>query len=316
MRVTELQRQRAFTQGINDRQTNLVRLQEELAAGRSLFTPSENVRKADQALHTEDLLAMDVQYARNIEDGLHWVNAADSKLQSIVDLMNEIDNLALSADNSSQNEDDRRSTAIQLDQKIEELVKLVNASDGNRYLFGGHGTTTAPFTVVRDADGQIQGLTANEDTIAGKIYRRIGQDEDLQVNVTGDRLFQPVGSTGTDADLFYVVTTLRDTIGNNNVPPEGFEETRSNNYLREQLSLIRERILDQQTYLGSVGQRLQANQTRLKEREIQLTDALEQAQGVDLTDLVSRAAIEETVYNALAGMGTKLLKQSLVDYLL
>jgi flagellar hook-associated protein 3 FlgL len=192
---------------------------------------------------------------------------------------------------------------------------LVNATNGDRYLFGGHNTTTNPYTAVRDANGRIQDATANEETIAGRIYRRIGQDEDLQVNVTGDRLFQPVGSAGSDADLFHVIAALRDTIANNNTPPEGSEDTLSNAHLREQLEAIRERITEQQTYLGAVGQRLEQTLSRLKDREVQLTDSLEKAQGVDLTDLVSRAALEDTTYSALAGMGSKLIKQSLVDYL-
>ena len=133
--------------------------------------------------------------------------------------------------------------------------------------------------------------------------------------MTGDRLFQPVGAAGTDEDVFYVIAALRDTIANNNTPPAGFEDTQSNTHLREQLSAIRERITEQQTYLGAVGQRLQQTLSRLKEREIQLTDSLEQAQGVDMTSLVSRAALEDTIYNALAGMGSKLIRQSLVDYL-
>ena len=169
--------------------------------------------------------------------------------------------------------------------------------------------------MVRDADGRIQGATANEESIAGRIYRRIGQDEDLQVNVTGDRLFQPVGSAGTDEDIFYVIAALRNTIANNNTPPTGAEETQANAYLREQLSAIRERVAEQQTYLGAVGERLQRTLSRLKEREIQLTDSLEQAQGVDMTRLVSRASLEETTYTALAQMGSQLIRQSLVDYL-
>lgn len=315
MRVSELQRHQSFVRGMEDRATNLLRIQEELATGRSLFIPSENVRRADQALRSEDALAADAQYMRNIEDGLTWVQAADGKLQSIVDLITEIDTLALAADNSSQNADDRSDTALQIDQKLEELIHLVNASNGDRYLFGGHNTTTSPYTVVRDAGGRIQGASANEESIAGRIYRRIGQDEDLQVNVTGDRLFQPTGSAGTDEDIFYVIAALRNTIGNNNTPPAGFEDTQSNTYLRERLDTIRERITEQQTYLGAVGERLQHTQSRLKEREIQLTDSLEQAQGVDMTRLVSRAALEETTYSALAGMGSQMIRQSLVDYL-
>lgn len=315
MRVSEIQKHQSFVRGMEERSTNLVRIQEELATGRSLFQPSEDVRRADQALRTESSLAADKQYMRNINDGLNWIQSTDGTLQAIVDLISEINSLALAADNSSQNEIDRQNTAIQIDQKLEELAKLVNAMNGDRYLFGGYNTTSSPYTIIRDENGRIQGATANEETIAGRIYRRIGQDEDLQVNVTGDRLFQPIGAAGTDQDLFNVIAVLRDTIGNNNMPPDGSEETRSNHYLRDQLAAISERMTEQQTYLGAVGNRLQQAQSRLKEREILLTDSLEQAQGVDITDLVSRASLEETTYSALAQMGSIIIRQSLVDYL-
>lgn len=315
MRVSDYQRHRDYTSDIQQRLANLTRIQQELGTGRSLFTPSESIRRTDQALQAEAGLATDAQYLRNIEDGERWIGAADSKLQALVDLLGEIDALALAADNSSQNEEDRRATAIQLDQKLEALMELVNASDGDRYLFGGHATTSAPFTAVRDAAGRIQGASAPADSIAGRIYRRIAEGDDVQINIPGSQLFQPVGEEGTDSDLFYVIAALRDTIANNNVPPEGFEDTRSNEHLREQLDLIRNRITDQQTYLGSVGQRLEAMKGRLLEREIQLTDSLEQAAGVDMTDLVSRLAVEEGAYNALASLGSRLLRQTLVDYL-
>jgi flagellar hook-associated protein 3 FlgL len=315
MRVSDTQRVGLFMGQIQERLANLTRIEQELGTGRSLNVPSENVRNADQALRADEALAADAQYLRNIADGKGWVESADSKLQAITDLISEIDSLALAANNSSQNEVDRRNTAIQIDQKLEALIELVNATHGDRYLFGGYQTTAAPFTVTRNAQGQIESVSANPDTVAGRIYRQISQNDQVQINVSGSQLFQPVGAENTDQDVFYVIAALRDTIGNNNTPPEGFEDTRSNEYLRGQLSTIRERITDQQTYLGSIGQRLDQTTARIKERELQLTDALEQAQGVDMTDLVSRLSVEQGAYNALASMASRVLQQSLVDYL-
>ncbi|MBU0508165.1 hypothetical protein KKH27_04930 [bacterium] len=315
MRVSDAQRYRTFSQDIQQRLVNMTRIQRELATGTSLFAPSESVTRAESALRAEDELALERQFMRNIENGKIVMNAADAKLGSVVDLITQIETLALSANDSHQNEEDRRNTALQIDQKIEELVRLTNARSGDRYLFGGHGTTNAPFTVERNESGRISGASANPDTIAGIIYRRIGANEDVQINVSGAALFQPVGSKNTDQDVFYVVTALRDTIGNNNMPPEGFEETRANEYLRERLAAIRERIAEQQVYLGSVGQRLETSLARLKEHEVLLTDRLEEAQGVDLTELVSRSAVEEGAYEALATLGGRLLQRSLIDYL-
>jgi flagellar hook-associated protein 3 FlgL len=315
MRIADTRRFQSYSDNIQKRLVNMNRIQEELSSGRSIFTPSENVRKADSALRAEDALASDTQFLRNIDDGKGWVDSADSSLQAITDLLTEIDSLALAADNSSQNEVDRQNTAQQINQKLETLMGLVNARHGDRYLFGGFATTTSPFATVRDANGQIQNVTLNEETAAGRIYRRIGADEDIQVNVSGTALFQPQGGAGTAQDLFHVVAALRDTVGNNNTPPDGQEDTLSNHVLRDNLAAIRNHITEQQTYLGNVGQRLDQTKARIKETDIQLTDALEQAQGVEITDLVSRMATEEGAYNALAAMGTRLLKMSLVDYL-
>jgi flagellar hook-associated protein 3 FlgL len=315
VRVSDLQKQRVFSSNIQDRLVNLTRVQQEMGTGKSLFTTSEDVGRADQALRTRELIASDAQFTKNIDDGREWVNSADSSLQGVVDLLNEIDSLAVQADNSSQNAEDRQATAVQIDQKLESLMELVNSRHGDRYLFGGFSTTTSPFTANRDANGHIQSVSANAETITGKIYRQISSDDRIQVNISGSQLFQPSGQEGTDADLFYVVGNLRDTIANNNTPPTGSETTLSNEHLRDQLASIRNRITEQQTYLGTIGQRLDQTKARLKDREVTLTDRLEQAQGVDMTDLVTRLSTEQGAYDALATMGTSLLKQSLVDYL-
>jgi flagellar hook-associated protein 3 FlgL len=315
MRVTDYQRNQLYSRHIQDRISNLTRIQEEIGLGRSLFAPSENVHLADQALRAQTELASNSQYLRNVDDASAWIDGADSNLQSILDLLNSIDTLAIAANNSSQTADDRRNTALQIDNKLEELMGLVNATQGDRALFGGHSTTGSPFTATRDASGRIQGATANSDTIIGRIYRTIGMDENVQVNVPGSTLFQPVGEEGTDSDLFYVIASLRNTIANNNTPPVGEEDMLSNDHLREQLDQIRSRVVDQQTYLGSVGQRLNQTKSRLKDREIQITDQMEKAQGVDLVALTGRLANEESAYNALASLGSQLLKQTLVDYL-
>lgn len=315
MRLTELQRQRSYTGHLEQRLYNLNRIQEEMATGRSLFKPSENVQDADRSLTAQQSLASDAQFLRNIDDGKNWTSHADAKLQQIVECLNRIDALAVAADNSSQTAEDRNNTAIQMDQELETLMGLVNATDGNRYLFGGTGTSAIPFAATRDASGRISGAATNQDTIAGKVYRRLSEGEDVQINVPGSTLFQPLGQSGTDSDIFYVVASLRDTVANNNTPPAGSESTLSNEHLRSALSDIRERITEQQTYLGSVAQRLDQTKARLKDRQITLTDEVEQAQGVEMTDLVSRLAVEQGGYDALATLGTKLLKQTLIDYI-
>lgn len=315
MRVSNQIRHQTFLTDLNQRLENLYRLQRELSTGRRLQVPSDDPIDASQALRVNTCLKRQDQFLRNIEDGQNWVNFCDARLRQITDLMNEIDSIAIRADNDDQTEQDRNGAAIEIDQKLEQLVNLANSRFNGRYVFGGWQTVSSPFSDTRNSEGRIISVSANATTIEGEIYRQIGENERLRINIPGNLLFQPVGEEGTDDDLFYVIAELRNTIGNNNTPPEGYEDTRNTPYLREQLSAIRERFIDQQVYLGSLGQRLQDTTGRLQEYQITLTDALEKAEGVDITDIATRIATEEYAYEAMLSFGAHIFSKSLVDYL-
>lgn len=315
MRVSDQQRFNYFARDIETRLSNFVRIQQEMATGKSVFDPSEDVQKASQAMRAQADITINKQYLRNIEDGRNIVSSASSNLQNVIDLLNEIDSLAIAADNDTQTAQDRNNTATQINQKIESLLEAVNADHGGKYLFGGHQTEYAPYTATRSESGQITSVAANQETIEGQIYRRIDRDEDLRINIPGSRVFQPTGAEGTSEDVFFVVTQLRDVIANNNQPPEGQEATLANNALRDQLDGIRDRIITEQTYLGSIGQRLDAKRDYYQEIEISLTEELEDATGAEMTDLVTRLAIEENVYNSLLAINSRVLGVSLVDYI-
>ncbi|MCC6477541.1 flagellar hook-associated protein FlgL [bacterium] len=315
MRVSDSQRHTSFVQNVEQRLSNLQRIEQELGTGRSIFSPSEDVQNSRQALLSHSEIAMNEQYQRNIENGQGYVAAADGKLNAIIELLNEVDALALSADNDHMTEQDRQYAAQELNNKLESLMSYANASFGDRYIFGGFGTTTPPFEAVRDEDGLITSAAATTSGLGGRILRTIDRGEDVAINVNGDRLFQPQGSAGTTEDLFYVIAQLRDTIANDNTPPEGQEDTLSNDALRGQLDVIRERITQEQTYLGSLGQRLEDKLSELKELAVTWTDRLETAQGVEMTDLVSRLAVEEGVYNSLLAIQSRILNTSLIDYI-
>lgn len=315
MRVSHLQQHQSFVRDVEQRLYNMTRIEQELGTGQRIMMPSEDVNSAAHALSARSQLESIAQYQRNIENGQGFVAAADSKLTALVELINEIDALALSADNDHVTPEDRNFAAQELNQKLESLMEFANAQFGNRYLFGGHGTTTAPFTATRNANGQILNVAPVSDSIEGRIYRMIDENENVAINVTGDRLFQPIGEGNTASDLFYVVANLRDTIANDNTPPEGEEDTLSTNVLRDNLDAIRNRIVEQQTYLGSLGQRLTNKLSELSAVEIDWTDRLEEAQGSEMTDLVSRLSVEEGVYNALVAIQSRVLNRSLIDYL-
>lgn len=315
MRVSHLQQHQSFVRDVEQRLYNMTRIQQELGSGIRIMQPSEDVNSAAQALNARTQLSSIQQYQRNIENAQGYTAATDSKLTAIVDLINEIDALALAADNDHVAPEDRIFASQELNQKLESLMEYANAQFGDKFLFAGHATLSAPFTIERDANGYIRDVSATSTAIQGSIYRTIDENENVAINVTGDRLFQPAGQENTANDLFFVVRSLRDTIANDNTPPEGQEDTLSTHVLRANLDSIRNRIIEEQTYIGSLGQRLHNKLAELSAVEIDWTDRLEEAQGVEMTDLVSKLAVEEGVYNALVAIQSRVLSRSFIDYL-
>ena len=315
MRISNQLRHQTYLSNLNQRLDNLYQLQQELSTGKRLRFPSDDPVQASRALRLDSTIERQKQFLRNIEDAQSWVNFGDSRLQEITNLIDEIDSAALRADNDDQTEADRQGAALEIDQKLEQLLNLANSRYNGKYVFGGWQTLSAPFIEERNEAGQIISVSASEATIEGGIYRQVGEDERLRINIPGNLLFQPVGSEGTDEDIFYIVSELRNTIANNNTPPEGYEETRSTPYLREKLAAVRERIVNQQTYLGSLGQRLQDTTGRLQDYNVTLTNALEEAEGVDITDIATRIATEQSAYEAMLSFGAHLFSSSLVDYM-
>jgi flagellar hook-associated protein 3 FlgL len=100
--------------------------------------------------------------------------------------------------------DSRQRLAEQIDKTLEQMVSLANTQHAGQYLFGGHSTGTAPYTVVREG-GEITQV----------IYQGSGEAREVDVapgveavgSLIGDEVFRtdergaPVfsGSTGAKA---------------------------------------------------------------------------------------------------------------------
>ena len=81
MRVTNYQQQTTFTSDIQQRLSNILRIQQEMGSGRSIFEPSEDTERADRVLRMQRGLAQNSQFQRNIDDGQGWIQAGDDALK-------------------------------------------------------------------------------------------------------------------------------------------------------------------------------------------------------------------------------------------
>lgn len=135
--------------------------------------------------------------------------------------------------------------------KLESLMEYANSKFGQRYLFGGHGTLTSyrltlgeVLKAIHKCDSNL-GLYSRPNPIVPSMKMRT-----LPSTLLATDFFSQLAKKELRPDLFHVVAALRNTITNNNTPPEGREDVLSNHVLRDNLDSIRNRIINNRRMLA------------------------------------------------------------------
>jgi len=134
---------------LGQQQTNLLKTQQQVSTGRKIQTASDDPVAAARAISVNQADAMNTQYAANRTSVRHTLSLAESNLQGVTALIQDVQTAAVSAGNGSLSAIDRRTIATELSGRLQELVGLANSTDGaGNYLFSGFQSQAQPFADV------------------------------------------------------------------------------------------------------------------------------------------------------------------------
>ena len=112
-------------------------------------TASDDPVAAARALSVNQADAMNTQYAANRTVLRHTLSLAESNLQTVTLLLQDVRAAAVNGGNGSFTDHERRTIATELSGKLQELIGLANSTDGaGNYLFSGFQTQAQPFADV------------------------------------------------------------------------------------------------------------------------------------------------------------------------
>ena len=185
---------------LGQQQVRLVQTQQQIASGKRLLTAATDPVAATRALDVTQSDAINTQQAASRTAARHTVSMAESTLQSVTTLIQDVRAVAVSAGNGSLNNTDRSTLATNLSGRLQELIGLANSTDGvGNYLFSGFQSRTQPFV----------------DTPAGIAY--FGDDGQRMAQVSATR---QMASSDSGADVFMRIKTgngsfvTQPTVGN------------------------------------------------------------------------------------------------------
>lgn len=134
---------------LGQQQTSLLKTQQQVATGRRMQTASDDPVASARVISVNQADAMNTQYGGNRTALRHTLSLAESNLQSVTSLLQDVQVAAVNAGNGALSTIDRRTIATELSGRLQELIGLANSTDGaGNYLFAGFQSGAQPFADV------------------------------------------------------------------------------------------------------------------------------------------------------------------------
>lgn len=126
-------------------QSALNRTQQQISSGRRILNPSDDPIASARSIEINETLSRLTQFDRNgvmVQNRLHHEESALGDMNNVLQRVRE---LALQANNATQSNESRALIAVEMRQRLDQLVQLSNQQDGSgRYLFSGNMDDTVP----------------------------------------------------------------------------------------------------------------------------------------------------------------------------
>lgn len=173
--------------------SKLASAQEQVASGKRILRPSDDPVGASQALGYRNRLSAYERFAAATQSGRTLLDTAASNLQDAGELLSDARATLLQAMNGTQTAEDRQLYANELSLIRDRLLSIANATSGERYLFGGTATGSAPFQVTNNNGRESVAYVGNDEVQE----LLVGFGENVGVGVSGERVFARQERTGT-----------------------------------------------------------------------------------------------------------------------
>jgi flagellar hook-associated protein 3 FlgL len=268
------------------------------------------------------------QYLRNLNFAQTQLSYTETVLEEMTDLLNKAKELAIGQASSIYAPEIREGVAKEIHQIRNQVLSLANKRIGNRYLFSGQKILTRPF----DLDGKYNGDT-------NKTNIEINKDVYIPINITGKELFfstnkKPIERSDIDLKSPELlvdprIEVMRKPASNEiqNTTTSIFDELRALESamvtdnpqiiqgLLEKLDTSTDRIVAFRTQIGSLTNTISNAETNIEKMKL-LNDAHKsKIEDADVSELFSDLQKEQNVLKATYSASSKLMNQSLMDFL-
>jgi flagellar hook-associated protein 3 FlgL len=285
----------AQLQLLNGQQT---KLQNQVGTGLRITQPEDDPAAMARVLNLNHESRALTQFTTNANRALEISQATYGALQQvkkISDRATEIGTLGTGAQNPAA----LQAYAAEINQLLEQAVQLANGRLRNDHLFGGTVVDTPPYTVTRDAAGEITSPVVFSGNTA---QATIPLSETSGVTPGAD-----AATTQGLTDFLNHLVSLRTAL----------RAGSSADLTTAQTGLLatEDVLISALAEHGAVQLRIEVNQEQQKDRTQNIGQLISAETSTDMTTTVVKLSQAQTAYQAALQSASNIMKQSLLDYL-
>lgn len=309
-RVTTLQSSNTMLDYIMNTESHYNELAQQSSSGLRVDEPS------DDPVATKSILSINAEinelnnYINSMVTAQSEIDIVDDSLASLTNLIQEASDYATQAANGTYTTEDLANIKTQVDQIIQSVVDLANTDYNGKHVFSGTATSTEPYSITYDLNGNITDVTYNGTTSNEyERYVTISEGVSVAINLRGNDVFGSYdSSTSTATGLLGDLVTLSNALDAG--------DTATINSCIDSLDTDLDTATTSRTKLAAVTNRFDLTKSTLDSTITTLTGYRSELRDADLTEVLTNLALAETALQATYQVTSKLMgSATLLDYI-
>ncbi|MBE7898972.1 flagellar hook-associated protein FlgL [Paenibacillus polymyxa] len=299
IRVTSGMMSMQTLNNLNHNYSNMNKMENQITTGRKLNKPSDDPVGVTYALRYRSELASNEQYSSNADAAVSWLDFTDSTMQQAGDVMKRLKELTVQASSGTVPQSGLDAIKLEVDQLKEQMTNIGNSQIRGKYIFNGQKYDQAPYELTSTITSYDQ-----IDPDQGAVNYAIGDQSTFRVNTSGSEFF---GASAEADNVFKVMDNLSAALASGNQTA-----------ISSQLTGIESRYTKMQSSLSEVGartNRVELVQSRLDDRNLNLTNLQSKTEDADIASLMIQATSAQTIYEAALKSSAQIMQPSLMDFL-
>lgn len=297
-RVTHQSTQRTSLANLQANLTKMANLQAQASSGKLITKASDDPAKAADAMALRKEERAATQFARNVQDGVSWLNTTDTALTTSVAFLQRARDLVVQGANTgAMNAESREAIAVELEGITRALAGQANTTFLGRSVFAG----TADGAAFTETDGVYTFAGAG-----GVVERRVGTGTTVRVDTDGSKAFgSDTDPNSADPTVFAVLSDIAATLRAGGDVAPGIDKIDSR----------MASMLSQSASVGARTNQLTVAQENLTNKIMTLKSDISGVEDIDLAQTLIELQMQEVAYQAALGATSRVLQPSLLDYL-